>query len=197
MRPSARRISTTLAAIALVGLAASCSSDSEEGNLTDDGQAVVSSDEQATNISVTDGWAKGADEGMSAAFGIIHNGSDAEVTVVAVSSNISDDMQLHEVVGDADGNMVMQEKDGGFTIPAGSDYVLEPGGNHLMFMDLDEPLQPGDSVTLTLEFEDGSTFEFEAPVKDYTGADENYAHNEDMDQMDHGDDEGHGDGADD
>ena len=68
----------------------------------------------------------------------------------------------------------MREVKGGFTIPAGGSFALEPGANHLMFMGLMAPLQAGATVEVTVTFDDGSTFTFEAPVKDYSGANENY-----------------------
>ena len=78
------------------------------------------------------------------------------------------------MVDDGSGSMVMQEKDGGFIVPAGGSLTLEPGGYHFMLMGLTAPLVAGDEATFTVTFEDGSTMEFTAPVKDFTGADENY-----------------------
>jgi copper(I)-binding protein len=83
-------------------------------------------------------------------------------------------MQLHEVVDDGSGSMVMQEKDGGVVVPAGGSLTLEPGSYHFMLMDLTAPLVAGEEATFTVTFEDGSTMEFVAPVKDFTGANENY-----------------------
>lgn len=83
-------------------------------------------------------------------------------------------LQLHETVANDAGEMVMQEKQGGFVIPAGGSFDLEPGGNHIMLMDLTAPLAAGDETTFTLTFSDDSTYEFTAPVKDYSGANENY-----------------------
>jgi copper(I)-binding protein len=41
-------------------------------------------------------------------------------------------------------------------------------------MNLTEPLLPGAEVTLTVEFEDGSTLPVTAQVRDFAGADEVY-----------------------
>ena len=69
----------------------------------------------------------------------------------------------------------MQEKEGGFPLAAGEQLVLEPGGHHLMLMDLTAPLLPGDEVELILEFEDGTEHPLTATVKDFAGAQEHYA----------------------
>lgn len=138
---------------------------------------------QAAAVSVADLWVKAAGRGeMSAAFGTLSNSGDAEVTLVSASTSVSDTVQLHETVM-ADGTMQMQQKDGGYAIPAGGSVDLAPGGNHIMFIDVTADLEPGADVTLTLTFDDGSSMDVEAVVKDYAGANENYEENPDMDGM--------------
>jgi copper(I)-binding protein len=129
---------------------------------------------EADSVTITDAWVKAADSGMSAAFGELENTGDSDAVIVSITSDASSMMELHEVVDDGSGSMVMQQKDGGFVVPAGGSLTLEPGGFHFMLMDLTAPLVAGDEATFTVTFEDGSTMDFTAPVKDFTGADENY-----------------------
>lgn len=129
---------------------------------------------EADSVTITDAWVKAADSGMSAAFGELENTGDSDAAIVSITSDASSMMELHEVVDDGSGSMVMQQKDGGFVVPAGGSLTLEPGGFHFMLMDLTAPLVAGDEATFTVTFEDGSTMDFTAPVKDFTGADENY-----------------------
>lgn len=145
--------------------------------------------EQATTageaVTMSDAWVKSAESGMSAGFGELSNDSDQDVTVVSASTDASPMLELHETVANDSGEMVMRQKDGGFVIPAGGTFDLEPGGNHIMLMGLTNPLEAGGDVTFTLTFSDDSTYEFTAPVKDYSGANENYQEgdmNMDMDQ---------------
>ena len=97
-------------------------------------------------------------------------------------------LELHETVENESGAMIMREIEGGFVIPAGETLDLVPGGNHIMLMDLTDPLAAGEEVTFTLTFSDDSSYEFTAPVKDYAGANENYeGGDEEMgDEMSHG-----------
>lgn len=132
-------------------------------------------------VTIEDAWVKSAEEGMSAGFGTLVNSGDDDVTVVSVTSEASKMLELHETVENEAGEMVMREKDGGFVIPAGGKLALEPGGNHIMMMDLTGPLTAGSDVTFTLTFSDDSTYEFTAPVKDYSGANENYEGGEEQD----------------
>jgi len=128
----------------------------------------------ADSLSITDPWIKAADSGMSAAFGILENASDTDITVVSAASDASTMLELHETTQNASGDMVMQEKNGGFVVPAGGSYELAPGGSHIMMMNLTAPLVAGDEATFTLTLADGSTYDFTAPAKDYSGANENY-----------------------
>lgn len=129
---------------------------------------------QAESVTVTDAWVKAVDEGMSAGFGILTNDGSDEVTVVAASGDASTMFELHETGASETGEMTMQQVEGGFVIAPGDSLTLESGGNHIMFMDVVDPLVAGDEVTLTLVFGDDSSLEFTAPVKDYVGANESY-----------------------
>ncbi|MFK3679079.1 copper chaperone PCu(A)C [Microbacterium sp. NPDC090218] len=136
-------------------------------------------------VTIDDAWVKSAEEGMSAAFGTLLNSGDEDVTVVSVTSEASTMLELHETVENEAGEMVMREIEGGFVIPAGGRLALEPGANHIMMMDLTGPLAAGTDVSFTLTFSDDSTYEFSAPVKDYSGANENYEGGEEHEGMDH------------
>jgi copper(I)-binding protein len=137
----------------------------------------------AESISIQDAWVKAADEGMSAAFGTLENSGDTDITVVSAQSPASTMIELHETVENDAGEMVMQAKDGGFVIPANGSLELAPGGNHIMLMGLTAPVQAGDESTFTLTLDDGSTYEFTAPAKDYAGANETYEGDMDMDMV--------------
>lgn len=132
-------------------------------------------------VTIEDAWVKSAEEGMSAGFGTLVNSGDDDVTVVSVTSDASTMLELHETVENESGEMVMREKDGGFVIPADGELALEPGANHIMMMELTGPLTAGSEVSFTLTFSDDSTYEFSAPVKDYSGANENYESGDEKD----------------
>ena len=129
---------------------------------------------EASALTITDPWVKAADSGMSAAFGTLENAGTSDVTVLSAQSAASSMVQLHETVSNAAGEMTMQQKQGGFVIPAGGALELAPGGNHIMLMDLTNPIKAGDEAAFTLTLSDGSTIDFTAVAKDYTGANETY-----------------------
>jgi hypothetical protein len=62
------------------------------------------------------------------------------------------------------GTMTMREVEQ-IVIPAESTVKLEPGGYHIMLVDLVEPLETGSKIKVTLEFESGKTQTVKAIVK--------------------------------
>jgi copper(I)-binding protein len=64
--------------------------------------------------------------------------------------------------------MMMQEKEGGYEIAAGETLTFEPGGAHIMLLDIDAATYP-ESVDVTLTFDDGSSIDFTAEVRAIDG----------------------------
>ncbi|MDF9716667.1 copper chaperone PCu(A)C [Nocardioides sp. ChNu-153] len=187
-------------AAAAVLLLAGCGNDGSSASAAEDTSADAASsssaagdDGSATGLTITDPWVKATDEGMTAAFGTFVNDTGADITVVGASSDVAGLVELHEVVAGDGGAMVMQPKEGGFTVPAGGTHELTAGGDHIMLMELTGPLEAGQDVTIDLELADGATETITAVVKPYTGADEEYAGG---DHAEHGDDAGHDDHSD-
>lgn len=131
----------------------------------------------ADSIVVSSAWTKAAESGMTGAFAELENTGDHAVQIVSVSSQVSSRTELHEMAPAADGAMAMREMDGGLTVAAGSRHSLAPGGDHLMLMDLIEPVTPGTDIEFTLTFSDGSSIDFTSQVRDFAGARENYVPN--------------------
>jgi periplasmic copper chaperone A len=165
--------SAVLAAVATVALAGCGSTGASSTSATTSGPTVSSTAASSGALAATDAWVKTVDTGMTAAFMTIANSGDTADTLASVSTPASGMVQLHEMVM-SNGQMVMKEKKGGITVPARGAVVLEPGGNHIMFMDVTAPIKAGDDVVLTLTFTSGATMEVTAVAKDYTGASESY-----------------------
>lgn len=128
----------------------------------------------AAPLTVTDPWTKATDGEMTGSFGVLRNTTDEDVHVVAVTSSLTDRVELHEMVPDEDGQMLMRQSPDGFTVPAGGTLELAPGGSHVMLMGLTEPIRPGDEVSYTLETENGDVVEVTSVARPFTGANESY-----------------------
>lgn len=95
-------------------------------------------------------------------FTIENTGTEAD-RLVSATSTIAKDTQIHEMALQGD-VMKMRKLPEGLEIPAGETVVLAPGGFHLMFMGINQPLVEGETVSVTLTFEKAGTVELELPV---------------------------------
>jgi copper(I)-binding protein len=113
--------------------------------------------------------------GVSAAYMTIANAGGVGVRLIGASSPVAEVVEIHEMQMDGD-VMRMRPVENGIDVLAGNVAVLEPGGLHIMLMNLLEPLMAGQAVPLTLTFatldNDGNptdqtmTVEVAAPVAD-------------------------------
>ena len=120
----------------------------------------------AGDIMIEDPYAR-ASTGMSksgAAFMIIKNMGEADDRLVAAASDVAMRVELHTHISDANGVMKMVQVEEGFAIPAGGAHALQRGGDHVMFMGLNRPLEQGDTVTVTLTFEKAGEMTVDVPV---------------------------------
>jgi copper(I)-binding protein len=179
-RPVAVSVAATAAAVVL-GIAG-CGS-AEPATKSDPSPSPSATVAAATPLTVQDPWVKAADEGMTAAFATLVNTSGGDITVVGATAEISP-VELHTMIH-VDGKMVMTELEGGLLIKAGESHVLEPGGDHLMLMELSRPIRAGEEVTITLNLSDGGRVDFTAVAKPFTGAEESYAPGHGEPEVDH------------
>lgn len=170
------RLLAGLTAVGLTLLTSACSADTAP--------ASADASSGTPTPTVSDPWVKAVDDGdMTALFGTLTNPSGQDVEFVAAESDAARQVELH-VFTDDGGTPVMRETDR-LVIPAGGELTLEPGGAHVMLIDVTEPLEPGADVTVTLTTRDDAEVEITAPVRSFAGADEEYA--PDADGQDHSD----------
>lgn len=95
---------------------------------------------------------------------ITNNGSQPD-RLVSITAPFASKAEIHEMTMEGD-VMKMRPVEGGLEIPAGGSVTLEPGGYHIMFMGLSEPLKEGESRKAVLTFEKAGTVEVEFTVMD-------------------------------
>lgn len=91
----------------------------------------------------------------SAAFMTLKNSGKEDHAVVGASSPAAEVVELHTHIMGDDGMHRMREVEK-VDVPAGGEAVLQPGGLHVMLINLTAPLKAGDQIELTLKYEDGS-----------------------------------------
>lgn len=179
LSPLARRAGAGLAALCLTGGLAACgSSDGSSGRSSGDSSAAASSGSSQAAPNITEAWAKAVPEPsgempMTGVFGVVHNPGSTPLTITGGSSSAAKTVELHEMVKNDSGQMMMRKKEGGFQVPAGGALELKPGGNHVMLMGLTGPLKNGTTVKVTLQTS-AADLEIEAAVRTYSAANESY-----------------------
>lgn len=149
-------------AMVVLGLSvviASCGGDDDDDSTTDTPTPAAT----VGKLSIINPWARTTTNDVTAAYFTVKN-SGAEDTLVSAKSNISGMVQLHEVVTEGSTSK-MQEKPGGFVVPANGELTLKAGGFHVMLMNLKSPLNIGDKVELELTFKNAGTVKVTAPVQ--------------------------------
>lgn len=171
--PTVRRVAATALIAPLAFTAAACSKDDNASSKSPQSTSSTSSKvTMATSLKASDGWAKAAESGMSAAFGTWKNTGNEPVVITGASGDAGP-VQLHVTTKTANGMEMKQTSN--FTLAPGGTLKLAPGGNHLMFMNLSKALAAGDEQQLTVTFKDGSSTKLTFPVRAYDGAKEKYS----------------------
>jgi periplasmic copper chaperone A len=116
-------------------------------------------------VQVDDPKIKFVEEPMknTALFVVLKNSGGKDVSLVKASSTISEAVELHEMIMDG-GEMKMRPVDK-MVVKAGSSLELKPGGLHIMFIGLKEPLQLDEKKTVQLFFDNGQEFTLEVPIQ--------------------------------
>lgn len=89
---------------------------------------------------------------VAGGFLTITNTGSTDDRLLSAESDIAGETQVHEMSVDK-GVMKMRQLSDGLPIPAGQTVDLKPGGFHIMFMDLHQPLVEGETVKVRLVFE--------------------------------------------
>ena len=117
-------------------------------------------------VHISDAYARaaGPNAKAGAAFMVIENHAGQDDRLVSAASDVSARVELHTHIEDANGVMQMREVENGFEIPSGGSHTLERGGDHVMFMGLNQSLNHGDTVEVILTFEKAGDVVVEIPV---------------------------------
>lgn len=96
------------------------------------------------------------------AFMVIRNAGDKDVKLVKADNPASRVTELHTHLNE--GGVMKMRPVAAIEVKAKGEALLQPGGLHIMLIDLKAPLKEGDVVPITLGFDDGSSKKLEAKV---------------------------------
>jgi hypothetical protein len=131
-------------------------------------------------LGITGQWARAtiADAKNTAAYFTVVSAANDRLTGVAVDATVAARAEIHQTMvmgsdstmagsngtASSGGEMQMGPVDG-VDIVANTPFVFEPGGYHVMLLDVAKPLADGDTITLTLSFEVWGKVTIELPVR--------------------------------
>ena len=131
----------------------------------------------SATISVTDAWARATMPGQKVSGAYMRIQSDADAKLISVSSPVVPRVEVHEMKMDGDVMRMREVK--AIDLPKGKAVSLEPGGFHIMLMNLSKPIAAGDVIPLTLVVESGGkqqTVEVKAEARAAGSAMQNHQH---------------------
>ena len=107
----------------------------------------------AANVSVTDAWARATMPGQKVSGAYMQIQSDADARLVGASSTAVPRVEVHEMK--MDGDVMRMREVQAIDLPQGKTVSLQPGGYHIMLMNLPKPIAAGDVIPLSLTIESG------------------------------------------
>ena len=120
----------------------------------------------AQDLGVLDAYAITAVPGAKtgSAYMLIHNHALAPDRLLGASSPVADRVEIHENV-EENGVISMRHVEEGLELRPDSVLLLNRGGPHLMFLGITDPFEDGDTIPVTLTFENAGDIAIEVPVE--------------------------------
>jgi len=107
----------------------------------------------AANVSVTNAWVRATMPGQPVGGAYMKIQSDADARLLSASSSAVPRVEVHEMK--MDGDVMRMREVQAIELPKGKTVSLEPGGYHIMLMNLPKPIAAGEIIPLTLVVESG------------------------------------------
>jgi hypothetical protein len=109
---------------------------------------------KAGDLVISQAWSRATPGGAKVAGGYltIENKGAAPDRLLTAAADVAGKVELHEMAM-SEGVMTMRPLDKGVAIAPGKTVRFAPGGYHIMFVELKNPLKQGDKVPVTLQFE--------------------------------------------
>ena len=120
----------------------------------------------AQTVEVKDAWVRATVPGQMGTGAFMKITAREGTRLLSISTPVAGVAELHEMK--MEGDVMKMRALPLLDLPAGKTVELKAGGNHLMMMDLKQPLPKGSTVPLTLRFKDAkgteSQMELVVPV---------------------------------
>jgi copper(I)-binding protein len=102
--------------------------------------------------------------GVCAAYFTIENPIDQADVLIGASSEVAAATEIHTTV--TNNGVIEMKPQPRVEVPAHGQVKFEPGGLHIMFVNLARDLKPGDTFPLTLRFQQRGEIQIQVTVKE-------------------------------
>ena len=121
---------------------------------------------ELTRIEVADAWARptGADGNAGAAYMIIANKGKSDDLLKSARTSRAKSVELQQATMTVDGVKTMRRVEHGLPVEAGASLVLKPGEARFMLVGLEDALEAGEQLVITLEFAKAGVMDVVVPV---------------------------------
>ncbi|MFJ5488746.1 copper chaperone PCu(A)C [Hansschlegelia beijingensis] len=128
--------------------------------------AASAEDYKAGDLLISNPWSRATAAGakVGAGYFTLTNQGSTPDRLVSVSSDFSEKAEMHETTTE-NGVSRMRPIPGGLEIKPGETIRFEPGGKHLMFLGLRQPLKQGESVKGAVVFQKAGKVDLDFAVK--------------------------------
>ena len=120
--------------------------------------------ETSQSIQIEGAWARPAQTDANSAVYFVLSNREQDDRLTGAQSTAANMVQIHATVVDDDGTASMQHQEV-LDVPAGSILTFRPGGLHVMLMSLNSDLVEGDTIQVTLMFENFGGLTIDVPVE--------------------------------
>lgn len=118
------------------------------------------------SLTIQDAWVRpGVAAGNSAVYFVVDNPLGEADSLLQATTPAAGAVELHETMHHADDTMSMTPQ-AEVSIPARSKVIFEPGGKHIMLINLVQDLKPGDIIRITLTFANAGALELDVLVRE-------------------------------
>ncbi len=114
-------------------------------------------------VEVTGAWARPTVEGQMGTGAFMTLRAREPMKVIGATSAVAGVVEIHEMA--MQNNVMRMRAVETLALPAGQAVELKPGGYHVMLMDLNRALKPGEKVTVELQLETADRRRVTQPVQ--------------------------------
>jgi len=142
------------------------------------GTAPESNTSSEPQIKVMEPWSQPSPTmaGNGVVYMMLMNEGGADDALLSVETDTAEVAELHETK--MEGDVMKMSPVTKIEIPAGGSAALEPGGLHVMLINLQQELVAGGKIKLTLNFEKSDPLTVEAEIREMGAGMDNMEHNE-------------------